>query len=81
MINNKLVLNISNTKSIVFGSKHSLRTKPQLELCIKCVTIEQVEDAKLLGITLDGQLSWSYHINTVAVKMDPCTVRYKNQLY
>jgi hypothetical protein len=32
------------------------------------VTIKQVEEAKLLGITLDGQLSWSNPIDKVAVK-------------
>ena len=31
---NKLVLNISKTKSIVFGTKHSLTPKPQLNLVI-----------------------------------------------
>jgi hypothetical protein len=56
VINNKLVLSASETKSIVFGSKHPLRPKPQLELCIKGVTIEQVEGAEHPGVTLDGQL-------------------------
>ena len=54
---------------IVFGLKHSLRPKPQLELCVKGVTIEQVEEAKLPGLTLNGQLLWSSHIDKVAVKM------------
>ena len=35
VINNKLVLNTSKTKISVFGSKHCLRDKPQLELCIR----------------------------------------------
>ena len=69
MIKNKLVLNTSKTKSIVFGSKHSLRPKPQFELYIKGVTIEQVEEPKFLGITLDGQLSRASHIDNVFVKM------------
>ncbi|KAK6320212.1 hypothetical protein J4Q44_G00093190 [Coregonus suidteri] len=64
-----MVLNASKTKSIVFGSKHSVRPKPQLELWIKGVTIEQIEEAKLLGIALDGQLSWSSHVDKVVVKM------------
>ena len=59
---NKLVLNISKTKSIVFGSKHSLNPKPQLNLVINHVVIEQVEMTKLLGVTLDCKLSWSKHI-------------------
>ena len=33
------------------------------------MTIEQVEKAKFLGITLKGQLSWSSHIHKFVVKM------------
>ena len=69
VINNELVFNTSKPKSIVFGPEHSLRPEPQLELCIKVVTIDQVEEAKLLGITLDGQLSWSTHIDKVVMRM------------
>ena len=32
VINNKLVLNTFKTKSIVFGSMHSLRPKPHMEV-------------------------------------------------
>jgi hypothetical protein len=48
--------NISKTKSIVFGTKHSLNPKPQLNLVINNVEIEQVEMTKLLGVTLDCKL-------------------------
>ena len=50
---NKLTLNIYKTKSIVFGTKHSLNPKPQLNLVINTVEIEQVEMSKLLVVTLD----------------------------
>ena len=62
-------MNTNKTKRIVFGSKHSLRPKPQLQLCIKGVTTEQVEGAKFLGVKLDGQLSWSSYIDKVGVKI------------
>jgi hypothetical protein len=55
---NKLVLSISKTKSIVFGTNHSLSSRPQLN----GVAVEQVEETKLLGVTLDCELSWSKHI-------------------
>ena len=45
---NKLVLNISKTKSIVFGTNHSLNPNPQLNLGINYVENEQVEVTKLL---------------------------------
>ena len=34
---NKLALNISKTRSIVFGTKHSLNPKPQINLVINNV--------------------------------------------
>ena len=40
---NKLVLNISKTKSIVFETKHSLSSKPQLNLVLNNVAVEQVQ--------------------------------------
>ena len=66
---NKLSLNMSQTKSIVFGTKHSLNPKPQLNLVINNVEILQVEMTKLLGVTLDLKLSGSKHIDAVVAKM------------
>ena len=59
---NKLVLNISTSQSIVFRTNNSLNPKPQLNLVINNVEIEQVEVTKLLGVTLDCKLSWSKHM-------------------
>ena len=39
---NKLVPKISNTKSIVFGTKHTLSSKPSLNLVLNNVAVEQV---------------------------------------
>ncbi|KAK6322588.1 hypothetical protein J4Q44_G00073800, partial [Coregonus suidteri] len=66
---NKLVLNISKTKSIVFGTNHSLSSRPQLNLVMNGVAVEQVEETELLGSTLDCKLSWSKHIDSMVVKM------------
>ena len=66
---NKLVLNISKTKSIVFETKHSLSSKPQLNLVLNKVAVEQVQETKLLGVTLDSKLSWSRHIDLLVQKM------------
>ena len=64
----KFILNISKTKSIVLGKNHSLNLKPQLNLVINNVEIEQVEVTKLLGVILDCKLSWSKHIGTTVAK-------------
>ena len=65
----KFVQNISKTKCIVFGTNHSLNTKPQLNLVINSVEIEQVELTNLLRVTLDCELSWPKHIDTIVTKM------------
>lgn len=41
---NKLVLNISKTKSTVFGTEHSLSSKRQLNLVPNNVAVEQVQE-------------------------------------
>jgi hypothetical protein len=50
MASNKLVLNISKTKSIVFGTNHSRSARPQLNLVMNGVAVEQVEETKLLAL-------------------------------
>ena len=69
MASNKLVVNISKTKIIVFGTNHSLTARPQLNMVMNGVTVEQVEESKLLGVTLDCKLSRSKHIVSMFVKM------------
>ena len=65
----KLLLNIPKTKSTVFGTNHSLNPKPQPNLAVNNVEIEQVTETKLLGVTLDCKLSWSKHIDTSVAMM------------
>ncbi len=69
ILENKLILNTSKTKSIVFGSNCSLRSKPELKLYINKTLIQQVNEVKLLGITLDNKLSWSKHIENTVKRM------------
>ena len=74
---NKLVLNIGKTKSILLGSKHQLECDPKLDLFIDNIQIEQVYVVKLLGITIDNQMSWSKHIDNIVSRMGRgvCMVR------
>jgi hypothetical protein len=46
--NNKLVLNISKTKNIVFGTNHSLSARPQLNLVMNSVA-EDIEELRRLN--------------------------------
>ena len=69
MASSKLVLNISKTKSIVFGTNHSLSSSPQLNLVMTGVAVKQVEETKLRCVTLACKLSWSKHKDSMVVKM------------
>ncbi len=62
---NKMVLNLTKTKSIVFGSNSKL--KPQLNVSVKSVPIEQVEEIRLLGVMLDSVLKWSKQIENIVI--------------
>ncbi len=66
---NKLKLSISKTKCMVLGSNYSLRSDQKLVLSLHGAAIEQVREAKLLGITIDETLSWSIHIRNIVSKM------------
>ena len=76
---NKLVLNISKTKSIVFGTNHSLNSRPQLNLVMNGVAVEQVEETKLLVVNLDYKLMVkTYRLN--GFKEGERSVRNKEML-
>ena len=66
---NKLVLNIGKTKSILLGSKHQLEENPKLDLFMNNIQIEQVYEVKLLGITIDNLMTWSKHIDNIVSRM------------
>ena len=66
---NKLVLNISKTKCIVFGSRYMLVDDPQLNLSMNRIHVEQVIKTKLIGLMLGAALSWSEHIDNIVIKM------------
>ena len=57
---NDMALNTSKTKSILITThSHSL------DVMINGKLIEQVEHAKLLGVTLDCHLTWEKHIENI----------------
>lgn len=66
---NKLVVNIEKTKCMVFSLERSLKDAPILHLTIRDTDIEKVTEAKLLGITVDSQMSWNSQIDQMVVKM------------
>ena len=64
---NKLSLNTSKTKYIVF---HMPQKKiPKLELKLDDKLIEQVSDFNLLGVHINQHLNWSTHTNYINTKI------------
>lgn len=68
---NKLKLNTSKTKCMVIGSKANCRKFEQLDLGININgrAISYVSEIKYLGVSLDPQLSFSYHIDYLCKKL------------
>jgi hypothetical protein len=64
---NKLSLNISKTKSMIFHTPQKRITPPTLK--IENTLIEFVDTFPLLGILINKHLSWSPHQNSVAKKI------------
>ena len=67
LIANKLSLNVSKTKAMIF---HMPQKKvPNYQLTIAGSHIEFVDHFNFLGITIDKHLSWTYHINLLCAKI------------
>lgn len=81
VMGNRLKLNVSKTKCMVLGSKHALRTDQKLCLHLQGAAVEQVKEAKLLGVTIDETLSWSTHINNIVAKMSKCISTIRRSAY
>lgn len=61
---NDLVVNTNKTKQIAFGKKrHQVPAIPE---------VEAVERTKFLGIIVDENLSWNYHIEGLTNKLNTC---------
>uniref|UniRef100_A0A3B3IP09 Reverse transcriptase domain-containing protein n=1 Tax=Oryzias latipes TaxID=8090 RepID=A0A3B3IP09_ORYLA len=62
---NKLSLNLTKTKFMVFGNKN----RTEVTLSIDNIKIEQVSEFKFLGVMLDDKLTWKSHIFYVKNKV------------
>ena len=63
---NKLPVNVSKTKFMVF---HKRRDILDLNLLLNNINIESVYHFTFLGIILDTALSWKYHTNMISIKI------------
>ena len=69
---NKLSLNIKKTHFIIFKSRGK-KINQNVSIKIDNQEIEQVKHTKFLGLHIDNELSWKYHIEQVASKISRMT--------
>ena len=62
---NKLSLNAAKTNLMFIGTQHQLNNISDCNIFLDGCKLTRVQDAKFLGITLDENLTWRSHINTV----------------
>ena len=71
---NKLTVDLSKTKFILFGSRqrltNSTTTRLEQDLNLKLGRqIDRVTHTKFIGLVLDENLSWSFHIDSISRKI------------
>ena len=64
---NKIALNVSKTKYMVFHTANKHVAYPKLN--INRNNIERVTNFNFLGLTLSSTLSWNQHINKISLKI------------
>ena len=64
---NKLALNISKTKFMVFHTSNRAVQYPNLK--INNTDIEHVFEFNFLGVMFNSQMNWNTHINYIASKI------------
>ena len=66
---NRLSLNVAKTEQMIIGSRQRLNAQcEEIEISIDDRTINRVDHTESLGLTFDGQLSWSKHVDEICKK-------------
>ena len=66
---NKLILNYSKTKTMLFGSRQNLAKSPTFCIQLHGMILEKVPKFSYLGVFLDETLSWKDHVEYVSSKV------------
>ena len=65
MKSNQLVLKLTKTKSLLFGTAQKLAGATDSKILIQGKEIDRVNKFCYLGVTLDENLSWKEHVGKV----------------
>lgn len=65
--NNRMSLNTTKTKSLLTSTLQKRRnlTSSALNVQVDGRSTEQIDHAKMLGVTIDSDMSWEHHIDTI----------------
>ena len=70
LTSNRLILNHSKTKGLLFGTRQLLQTSSDFVLQIQGKDIERVTKFNYLGVMLDEQLHWKEHVDSICKKVN-----------
>ena len=64
---NKLSVNASKTNFMLLGTNHKLsRLDESASIILDNTNLERVNDTKFLGVTIDENINWTNHIETIS---------------
>ena len=66
---NKLMINKTKTKAMLICTSRKRRKLQPLKLLIDGVLIEEVAETRLLGVTIQNNLSWTNHLTHLSKKV------------
>ena len=66
---NRLSVNLKKTNFVIFGSRAKTKNLKKCEIFLDNVNINRTEEAKFLGVIIDGNLSWKSHITYIRGKI------------
>ena len=68
MVNaNKISLNVKKTEMVIFKSKQK-KLEGDLKIKLRGKRLYPTESVKYLGVKIDANLSWQYHVNDLSIK-------------
>ena len=68
MTENKLIMNFSKTKCMLFGTRQKLNKESDFEIKLTDQPLERVTKFKYLGVTFEESMTWNDHMETICIK-------------
>ena len=66
---NKMYVHVGKTSFMIIGSRQNTSRAESIEIYLKNEIIKQVENQKLLGVTIDQTLSWDKQVDIIALNI------------